>query len=113
MRGGELRGVEGALQVHPDDVVPLLLGHVEDHPVAQDARHVDQDIEPAELADRGLDQVLGSRVIGYVGPVGDGLAAFVGDLGGHLTGWPGVAARAVDGAAEVVHHDARALARQQ
>ena len=52
VRGGELGGVEGALQVHPDHVVPLLLGHVEDHPVAQDAGDVDQHVEPPELGDR-------------------------------------------------------------
>ena len=40
--------VERAFQVDRDDRVPLRLGHVEDHPVAQDAGHVDQDIDPAE-----------------------------------------------------------------
>ena len=37
---------EVALQVHPDDVVPLLLGEVEDHPVAQDRRAVVLHVEP-------------------------------------------------------------------
>ena len=43
------RAVPGALQVHRDDRVPLRLAHVEDHPVAQDAGVVHQDVEAAEL----------------------------------------------------------------
>jgi hypothetical protein len=89
---GELRGVERALEVHPDHVVPLLLGHVEDHPVPQDARRVDQDVEPPELAERGLDQALGRRVIGHVGAVGDRAAAAPGDLARDLPRGPGVRA---------------------
>src|SRR5207247_944908 len=37
VRAGVAHAVEGALQVHGDDRVPLLLAHVEDHAVAQDA----------------------------------------------------------------------------
>ena len=38
--GGGADGVERALEVDGDDGVPLGLGHVEDHAVAQDAGHV-------------------------------------------------------------------------
>ena len=44
-RGGEPRRREVTLEVHADDVVPLVLGHVDDQPVAQDAGVVDEDVE--------------------------------------------------------------------
>ena len=42
-----------------DDRVPLRLGHVEDHPVPQDAGHVDQDVDPPEGAYDLLDHLGG------------------------------------------------------
>ena len=53
-----------------DDRVPLGLGHVEDHAIAQDARDVDQDVDATELADGLLDH------LGRVVEVGD-VAALV------------------------------------
>ena len=66
VRGGVARGGEVALQVHGDHVVPLRLGHVHDHPVAEDPRVVDEDVEPAEVVDRLLDQALGAVEVGDV-----------------------------------------------
>jgi hypothetical protein len=39
-------------QVHPDHVVPLLVGEVEQHPVARHPGVVDHDVELAEALDR-------------------------------------------------------------
>src|SRR5437667_6620865 len=50
--------VRPALQVHADDRVPLLLGHVEDHALAQDAGAADDDLEVAEAAQRRVDDRL-------------------------------------------------------
>ena len=50
--GGEVRRAGGALEVHLDDRVPLGLGHVDEHAVAQDAGVVDEDVEAAEGVDR-------------------------------------------------------------
>ena len=49
--GGGLGGREVALEVDGDDLVPLLLAHVEDHAVAEDAGVVDEDVDAAELVD--------------------------------------------------------------
>ena len=46
------RGREVPLQVDGDHRVPLLLRHVHDHPVAEDAGVVDEDVDPAEVVDR-------------------------------------------------------------
>ncbi len=35
-------------QMDTDDVVPLFLGHVKDHVVAQDTRDLHHDVQPAE-----------------------------------------------------------------
>ena len=47
-----------AAQVHGDDGVPVLVGHVEQHPVAGDARVVDDDVEATESVGGG-DQLVG------------------------------------------------------
>ena len=49
--GGVAGRGEGALEVHLDDRVPLLLGHVDEHAVAQDAGVVDEHVEVAEGVD--------------------------------------------------------------
>lgn len=113
VRRRELRGVEGALEVHPDHVVPLVLGHVEHHPVPQDARHVHQHVEPAELGERGADELLRGPVVGDVGGVGDGLAARRHDLLGDQGRGTAVGARTVEPGAEIVDHHLRALARER
>ena len=69
-----------ALQVDRDHGVPLVLLHVDEHPVAQDPRVVDEDVEPAEGVQRMVYEPLGSREVGDVLPVRDGLAAGRGDL---------------------------------
>ena len=75
-----LHGREVALEVHGDDGVELVLAGVGEHPVADDARVVHQDVETAELLDRRLDQAVGLRPVGDVGPTGHGFAAGSGDL---------------------------------
>ena len=74
--GGRVAGGhEVALQVDVDDRVPLLLGHVDEHPVAQDAGVVDQDVEVAEGLDGGVDETLAALPVGNVVGVGHRLAA--------------------------------------
>ena len=58
-----------------DDRLPLLRGHVEDHPVAQDARDIDDDVDLAEGIDRLLNHPLGGVVIGDRIGIGDRVAA--------------------------------------
>ncbi|GAA2794426.1 hypothetical protein GCM10020219_077090 [Nonomuraea dietziae] len=71
-----------------DHRVEVLVGHLPQDPVAQDARVGDHHVEPAELLDRGGDQPLG-HLGAADGTGGDGRPAAVagdgsGDLGGGL-----------------------------
>src|SRR5438552_3643188 len=98
--------VEGALQVHGHHRVPVLLRHVEDHPVAQDAGVVDHDVELAEGVERALDDALGGLEVGHAVAVRDRLAAPLLDLGDHLLGGRGRRRPgAVEVRAEIVHDD--------
>jgi hypothetical protein len=66
--------------VHGDDGVEVVLGHREQHPVAEDARVVDHHVQLAELRGRQRDQLLCRRPVGDRRMVGDGRAARGGDL---------------------------------
>ena len=89
------REQEVAAQVHTDDVVPLLVGEVEQHPVARHPGVVHHDVEGAEAVDRGRQHGVGGRPLGDVAGGHDGLAATATDLLGH----------AVRGTGEVVEHE--------
>ena len=81
--GGQPRGHEVPAQVHPQDQVPLLLGHREDHPVAQDPGVVDQDVQLPVRLERRRQQLLARRPLRDVSGGHDGLPARGPDLGGH------------------------------
>src|SRR5690606_29972380 len=102
-------GGEGALEVDLDDEVPLLLGHVGEHAVAEDAGVVDEDVETAEGLDRLVDHALGGFPVADVGAVDDGLAPHAPDLLDDLTGGAGAATGAVHLGTEVVDDDLRSL----
>lgn len=84
VHGREVGGVEVALEVDPDHRVPLLLRHREDHPVAQDARVVDQDVELAEGAHGQLHELARLLEVGHVTQVSDRPPARGTDLRGDL-----------------------------
>src|SRR5439155_23599458 len=90
--------------------VPLLLGHVDEHPVAQDAGVVDEDVEAAKALHGRVDQALGTLPVGHVVAVGDSLAARGADLFDHLAGGTGRRTAAVDLGSQVVDDDLGALA---
>jgi len=101
-RGGPGAG-EGAAQVGGDDGVELLIGHLPHRGVAQDARVVDQDVEPAVLGDGAVDEGLGGLAAADGDDLGDGGAARGGDCvdgGGRDVG------------VDVVDHDRGAAAGQ-
>src|SRR2546430_1833890 len=75
VRARVAHAVEGALQVHPDDRVPLLLAHVEDHAVAQDAGAGDERVEAAPGLERRADEARGTVPGGDRIGVGNSLAA--------------------------------------
>ena len=103
-----LGDVEGALQVHVEDRVQQVGVHVVERLVAQDAGVVDHDVDAAEGVERRLHDGLAALRRGDRVGVGDRLAARRLDLVDDELGRAGIAAGAVDGAAEVVDHDQRA-----
>ncbi len=110
-RGPEDR--ERALQVGGEDRVPLLLGHVEEHPFTQDPGHADDPVEPSVLRQRRLHDPLSARHRGDVVGHRDRLPArrpdLLGDRPRDLAGRRG----AVDGDAVVVDDDPRPLRRRR
>ena len=102
-----------ALQVHAHDAVPLLLAHVDDDAVAEDAGVVHEHVEVAERVDGLLDEPASAVPVGDVLPVDDRLAAHGADVVDRLLGGRGVGAATLLVAAEVVDDDLGALAREE
>jgi hypothetical protein len=98
-------GREVALEVDGNHGVPLVLGHVHDHPVAEDSGVVDEDVEPAELLDRLPHEPFRAREVGDALAVRRRLAARGADLLDDLLGRAEIGALAGDPGAEVVDHD--------
>ena len=107
------REVERALEVHGDDAVEVLLGHRHEHPVAQDAGVVDDDVEVAERLDGLVRPSPGTVEGGDAVGVGHRLATGGDDLVDDRLGGRGVGTAAVAGAAEVVDDDLGALGSEQ
>ena len=86
--GGGAGTGERTPEMGGDDGVEVVVGHLPQHAVAQDARVGDEHVEPAELADGAGDQAVG----GLGGADGDGLGDGAGAgapqrLGGPLGGF--------------------------
>jgi hypothetical protein len=101
-----------ALEVDGDDRVPLLLGHVEEHAVAQNSGVVDEDVQPAVTVERAADDLLRRLEARDVVVARDRLAARGDDLVHDLLGRSRVGSLARERAAEVVDDHARARARE-
>src|SRR5260370_11474118 len=97
------------LQVHSDHVVPFLLGHVEDHAIAQDAGDVDEDVEFAELLNSLIHQALAAFDGCYIHMIGDRVAATGFDFLGDIVGWRGRFLLPRNRDADVVDHDCASL----
>ena len=109
MVSGGAADIEAALEVDIDDAVPVLLGHAVEDAVAQDAGIVDDDVDPAELIDRLLDDPVGAVPFGDAVAVHHGLAAGAADFVDDLEGRAAVLPFARDGAADIVDHHLRAM----
>lgn len=99
--------------MHPHDRIPLFLRHVEDHPITEDPGDVHEDVELAELVQRGADEVFGLVHVRNVRVVRDRLPAGSLDISDRLSGRRVVSAFARDRHAEVVHDDLCAFLREQ
>jgi hypothetical protein len=100
-------------EVNGDDGVPLLLGHVHEHPVAKDPGVVDEDVEAAELVERLLDHPLGAGEVGDVLRICSGFSAGGFDLDDDLLRRRVVVAFARERGTEVIDDDVRAGLRQR
>ena len=97
-----------ALEVDGDDGVPLVLGHVHEHPVAQDPGVVDEDVEASEVIERLPDEPRGAGEVGDVLAVRGRLAALCLDLVDDLLRGGVVVPLAGERGAEIVDDDLRA-----
>src|SRR6266550_5580578 len=104
---------ERALQVHGEDGIPLLLAHVEDHAVAQDAGTGDEDVDAAEPGPRRADDTPGALPVGHRIGARDGFPTVPLDLGDDVEGRPAGRRPAVDGDPVVVDDDLRAGGRER
>ena len=77
---GRAGGQEVAAEVDADHGVPVVLGHLGDRPVAEDARVVDQGVQAAELADGRGDERVGHVGVGHITVDGDSPAPGGDDL---------------------------------
>ena len=99
--------------MHGNDGVELLLAHVDDGPVADDAGVVHEDVAPAPGIERGLDDLAGGREVRDGVVARHGLGAERGDLLAHRRSRVGVRPAAAEVAADVVDDDLRALAPER
>ena len=100
-------------QVHVDDSVPFFLGHVDEHPVAQDAGVVDENVEIAERLDRTVDQTLRTLPVSDVIAVDDRLATERLDLFDDMLCRGQIRAGTVVGPTQIVDDETSPLAREQ
>src|SRR5665213_3334234 len=52
--------------MNPDDVVPLVVAHVEQHPVSHQTGVIDHDVDAAEVFDRGAHHGVGGAALGHI-----------------------------------------------
>src|SRR6266851_3135247 len=109
MRGRWTHRAVMPLQVHADHVVPFLLGHVEDHAIAQDTGDVDQDIEFAEFLDRLVDEALAAFDGRDIHMIGDRVSAARLDFFRDVIGGRGGFFLPRDRDSEVVDYDCASL----
>ena len=101
---GMLHNGESALQMHRDHVVPLFLGHVEDHPVPQDAGAGDHDVQPSVIIDGRLDDPISTGHAGDRLHAGHRRSTSLGDLSHNLLGDRLVGAGTIYVNTRVYHH---------
>src|SRR5215510_9599987 len=109
---GMASAVKRSFHMNVDHRIPLLLGHVENHPVTQNAGVVDENIELAEAIERALDDTLGRLEIGDAFIVGYGFTAGSFDFLDNLLGGAGIRAGAIEMPAEIVDHNLSTVFRQ-
>jgi hypothetical protein len=103
---------KGAFEMHIDDGIPLVFGHVRQHPVAQNAGIVHQNMQHAKVLDGLVHHVGGTIPTRDIISIGNCLATHRLDLGDNLLCCCQVATLAVSGASHIVDYDLGALASE-
>src|SRR5882672_9100118 len=73
--GGQTRAAKDAVEIGLEQRRPLVVGGLDEEPLAADPRVVDQDIEAARARDDGADQRLGVGAVAHVGLVHEAVTA--------------------------------------
>ena len=113
VRGGPSGRDEMTFQMHGDDGIPLILGHIDERSVAQDASIVYEDVEVPEGIYRRADKTTAAVPIGHIVTVADGLAAPLANVRHDLLDRGEIGAGHVAASAEVVYDDLGALCREE
>ena len=93
-----------ALEVNGYHVVELLLAHVEQHPLTDDAGHAGHAVDGPPVLNRRVDDALADLHLGHVSGHGDRCATGGDDLGHHGVGHLAGRVAALYGHAVVGHH---------
>src|SRR3546814_5184072 len=107
MERGGLGYIIIAIEVEPDQMVPVDRAHLGKDAIAQNAGIVHHRVELAEGAQGIFDDAGGSGGVRNICGVDDRLTARGADFRDDLLGGPGVAAFAVLRAAQIIHDDGR------
>src|SRR5262245_57543999 len=110
---GVVRDVPRALEVHGNDGVEVVLGHVPNHALAQHAGRVDNKIDLAECVRALAHHATSAGVVGDRVVVGERLAASFGDFSHDFVGWALRRYFAVPARAWVIYDDAGAFPGHQ
>jgi hypothetical protein len=95
-----------AAKVNSDYLVPLFVGHVEDHPIAKDARGVHYDVEPTERLNRLFDEPLAHFGVTDVVVIGDGSPTNIGNGADQMSDQVRIGILTVGVHARIVDHEA-------
>ena len=104
---------ERALEVDGNNIVPFLLGHIEHHPVAQDAGNRNHNVQLAEIIHRSLYDIFSAGHGRHRFGAGHRRPAGFTNFVYHLLRYGNVGSRSIHVHAQVAHHHAGALSGHQ
>src|ERR1700730_6157264 len=99
--------------MHPDDIVPFGLAHIDQHTVAEYSCIVDQDVKRPKGPDGRLDETLCALPTRDIVSIGDRLSACPFDLLDDFVCWILVGPAAIRLDAEIVDYDLCAMGSEQ
>ena len=101
------------LQMHRNNIVPFLFRHIKHHPVAQNPRHRNHNIQLAETVQRGLHHLFPAVHTGDIFRASRRLPAQLADFRHHRIRHRHIGARPIHIHPQIAHHHPRPLSRHQ